>query len=64
MQISKVTRLWTIHGTDQIVGYLREDNATRFPILLQSRSYIDTITVDVIRRCHHLADVHGDTQSY
>jgi len=64
MQISEVTRLWTIHATDEIVGNLREDYATRFPIFLQSRSNIDTIAIDVIRRCHHLADVHRDTQSY
>src|SRR6266446_1598538 len=53
----------TDHSADQIVNGSREDDPSRFPVLLQSGRDVDAISIDVVCRRHHIANVYGDTQS-
>src|SRR5690348_2826225 len=62
LDVTEVARLRAVRMADKIVGDLRKDNAPWLPVFLQARCNVDAVPIDVVWRCHHLADVNGNTQ--
>src|SRR5215471_14381883 len=63
MQVPEVACLRAVRAPDQIVSDFRQYAAPWLPVFLQARSDVDPVAIDVVRRCHYLADVNRNTQS-